>query len=170
MSEAFRPAAGFSLVELMIGITIVTLVGALGVPSFVSQVRDGRIRTIADELHDGLQMARQEAIQRNTTIRFDVLSSGWQVVLPGTTDGVLAGRTNTTKESSYTVTATASTLSFNGSGRASTSSFRVDVASASATCKASGGAIRCLRIVVQPGGAIKSCDPAAASNDPRKCP
>ena len=149
--------------------TIVALVTMFGIPSFVQQVRDGRIRTLADEFHDGLQIARQEAIQRNTSIRFDVLSTGWRIVLPGVSDTVLAGRTRMNNETSYTSTASSTVVTFNGSGRASTTNFRIDVTHATETCKASGGTTRCLRVSVQPGGAIKTCDPALTSGDPRSC-
>ena len=162
-------ARGFSMVELMVAVSIVGLVLGLGVPSLVQQVRDGRIRTLADEFHDGLQAARQEAIQRNTTIRFDVVAGGFRVVLPGASDTVLASRTALTTESRYAATASAATLAFNGSGRASTSSFRIDFSLSGSECKATGGANRCLRVTVQPGGAIRMCDPAAGTSDPRSC-
>jgi type IV fimbrial biogenesis protein FimT len=46
-----------------------------------------------------------------------------------------------------------------------------DVSSASGTCAAAGGDMRCLRVVVTAAGQIRMCDPAvpATSTDPRKC-
>jgi type IV fimbrial biogenesis protein FimT len=163
---------GVSLIEIMIGVAIIGLVIGLGIPSFTGTIRDSRVRAMADEYSDGLVLARQEAINRNRTIRFEPATTGWRIVLPGsggTADQTLATRTALTTESAFRATASLAAVSFTGSGRASTGAFTVDVTHATAACRAAGGDVRCLRVMVAPGGAIRSCDPAVAAPDPRSC-
>lgn len=80
-----------------------------------------------------------------------------------------------------TVAASSGTVRFNGFGRlapdagAPPGNVTFDVtAPAAGNCVEAGGDIRCLRIVVTPGGQVRMCDPAAAAqfgaNDPTACP
>lgn len=76
---------GFSLIELMIAITIVVLLILMALPSYSQWLTNTRIRNAAESIHNGLQFARNEAVQRNTNVRFELGASGadWTVcVLP----------------------------------------------------------------------------------------
>lgn len=164
---------GFSILENLIAVTIVALMVAMGIPSMTESIRNNRIRSMADEYSDGLRLAQQEAVTRNRTIRFEVSSAGWRVFVPGATtslDTNLNTRTVLSAESTYRATASATTLSFNGAGRATSGVFSVDFTHATVACQSAGGTARCLRLVVAPGGAIRTCDPVVASTDPRSCP
>ena len=167
-----RRSQGFGLIEVLIGLAIVGFTLALGIPSLNEINRNSRIRAMADEYSDGLQIARQHAIQRNRSIRFDLNADGWQVVLPGATAGAdttLQSRARQLNEANYSISANMTSVTFSGTGRASTGSFQADIAFSGGTCKAVGGETRCLRIVVRPGGAIRTCDPAAGTTDARSC-
>jgi len=74
---------GFSLIELMIAITIVVLLILMALPSYSQWLTNTRIRNAAESIHNGLQFARNEAVQRNTTVRFELGASGadWAVCL-----------------------------------------------------------------------------------------
>lgn len=61
---------GFTLVELMIGITILAILLGLAVPSFGTWFQNIQIRNAAESITNGLQRARAEAVARNTTVRF----------------------------------------------------------------------------------------------------
>ena len=68
------------------------------------------------------------------------------------------------------------TLSFTPLGRTTSATLPAgnvavfDITSPTGTCAASGGDMRCLRVVVSAAGQIRMCDPAATSStDPRKC-
>jgi type IV fimbrial biogenesis protein FimT len=71
----------------------------------------------------------------------------------------------------------ADTLTFNGmgwrvaNGDGSPSISQVDFSNPTGgTCKhVDDGAMRCLRVLVQPAGAVRMCDPAVAAGDPRAC-
>lgn len=75
-----RPLAGprmrgMTLIELMIGLTIVAVVLMLGMPSMAVWMKNSRIRTAADSLHNSMQAARAEAVRRNQVVRVQVVDS-----------------------------------------------------------------------------------------------
>lgn len=71
---------GFTLIELMIAITVLGVLLVLGLPSFVEMIQNTQIRTAAEGILDGLQIARSEAVRRNAYTQF-VLGpgTGWTV-------------------------------------------------------------------------------------------
>ncbi|SIR39824.1 Tfp pilus assembly protein FimT/FimU [Pseudacidovorax sp. RU35E] len=68
--HAGRRAAGFTLVELMITITLLAILLAVGVPSMADWVRNSRIRTAANNIQDGLRTAQAEALGRSRPMVF----------------------------------------------------------------------------------------------------
>jgi type IV fimbrial biogenesis protein FimT len=68
---------GFSLIELMIGLVLVTVLMGIGVPMFRSFILDQRLRATSSDLRVSLTMARSEAIKRNRTIELQPNASGW---------------------------------------------------------------------------------------------
>lgn len=66
---------GASLIELMVGITLMGLLISLGIPTFSDWLRNAQIRTAAESIQNGLQFARTEAVRRNTSVRFQLTSS-----------------------------------------------------------------------------------------------
>jgi len=70
---------GLTLLELMMGLTMMALLLALGVPSYTSWIRNTHNRTAAESVLNGLQMARNEAVRRNTLVRFTLTDSGGTV-------------------------------------------------------------------------------------------
>ena len=63
---------GVSLVELMVGIAVLAVLMVVGVPSFSTWLQNSQIKVSADSIQNGLQMARGEAIRRNTSVRFQL--------------------------------------------------------------------------------------------------
>jgi type IV fimbrial biogenesis protein FimT len=74
-----RRVAGFTILELMISITIGVIVAAIAVPSFSTLLANSRLTASANDLLASLQAARGEAIKRNGP-----------VVLCGVTDSTVA--------------------------------------------------------------------------------
>jgi len=66
---------GASLIELMVGITLLAILVSMGVPAFFDWLQNARIRTAAESIQTGLQHAKAEAVRRNTHARFQLVST-----------------------------------------------------------------------------------------------
>ena len=64
-----RRTAGFSLIELMVTLAVAAVLLALAVPSFTSVINSSRLTSTANELVSAMQLARSEALRRNTQVR-----------------------------------------------------------------------------------------------------
>jgi len=190
---------GVTLIELMIGLAIVALVLFVAVPSFGIFLQNSQIRNAAGSALDGLQLARNEAIRRNSPVRFQFVSDltasctlsttslAWVVsqadpagacdTAPSDTVApqIVQSRSATEGTSNARVTVTGnSTVVFTGLGRAQAGGIsQIDVTNTSGTCQYSdptNGTMRCMRILVSSGGQARMCDPqVTAATDPRKC-
>jgi type IV fimbrial biogenesis protein FimT len=56
-------SAGFTILELMVGITVLGVLFAIGIPSFNEMTRNNRAITQANELLTALSLARSEAMK-----------------------------------------------------------------------------------------------------------
>ena len=78
-APAFLPGAraqhGVSLIEVVIGMVIVGMLFALATPSFIGWIQNSKIRTAAEGMQSGLQLARAEAVRRNTTVQFALVNN-----------------------------------------------------------------------------------------------
>jgi type IV fimbrial biogenesis protein FimT len=70
-----RRQRGVSLVELMLGLAILAILLFMGVPAFTDTLQNYQIRTAAESTVNGLQMARNEALRRNMSVRFQLVNS-----------------------------------------------------------------------------------------------
>lgn len=59
---------GFSLVELMVALSLASVILAFGVPGFQSMVRDNRLAAESSRLVTALNLARSEAIKRGQQV------------------------------------------------------------------------------------------------------
>ena len=66
MSRAAQ--AGFTLLELLVGLTIAGVLAAMAIPSFTGMIHDQRIANESNRLVVGLNLARSEAAKRRRTI------------------------------------------------------------------------------------------------------
>lgn len=64
-----------TLIELMIGLTIVAMLLMLGMPSMAVWMQNSRIRAAADSLHNSMQAARAEGVRRNQVVRIQVVDT-----------------------------------------------------------------------------------------------
>ncbi len=164
---------GFTLIELMVAIAILAMLLVAGVPSFSSFIQNRKIRTAASAVQDGLNVAKSEAVRRNTNISFALDAAGGWVVGCTTvvgTDCPASIQARPSGEGSVGIATTAANLTFNGYGRASSlaagANATIDVSNPLGACEDAGGTMRCLRVVVTPGGQIRMCDPKATISNP----
>lgn len=74
-----RRQAGFNLIELMVGVSILAFLLAAGAPSFTRWLQDAQNRTAAESVLNGLQLARVESLRRNTLVRFNLTDASGKV-------------------------------------------------------------------------------------------
>ncbi|HYS50631.1 MAG TPA: GspH/FimT family pseudopilin, partial [Burkholderiales bacterium] len=65
---------GFTIVEVLISLVVLGVLLALGTPGFVEWLQNQQIRAAAEATLNGLQVARGEAVRRNTPVRFQLVS------------------------------------------------------------------------------------------------
>ncbi|MGC3963854.1 MAG: GspH/FimT family pseudopilin [Rhodocyclaceae bacterium] len=185
-----RVVAGFTLIELMVSIFIITLVLTMGIPYMGDWVRRASVRTAAESIQNGLRVAQQEAIRRNTPVEFALVQSvplasdaataslatktndwkGWMVRVRSDNsfvqgDNVAANAGDAELTSSDIKN---NILRFSGFGQVRNS----DDAVLSSTmvyrvASPKVSEVRC--VLVTPGASVRMCDPSVASSDPRGC-
>lgn len=79
--QAIMRQRGFTLVELMVTISVLALILFAVMPSIGTWLDNTRIRNAADSLQNGLQLARSEAVQRNQNVSFWLVSLNDPAVL-----------------------------------------------------------------------------------------
>lgn len=70
---------GFTLLELMITISIVVISTIVATPALTELIEKNKIRTAANSMNNGIQVARSEAIKRNSSVNFNLANSQWNV-------------------------------------------------------------------------------------------
>jgi type IV fimbrial biogenesis protein FimT len=163
---------GVTLIEAMVALTIMGVLLATGVPSFSQFLQNRKVRNAAEALHNGLSLAKAEAVRRNTNITFTLgAGSAWALTCPNCTGNDLPSMPASEISSDVAVASTDVTLNFTGLGRVSTladgTNATFNISNTKGTCDTTtGGSIRCLRLVVTPGGQIRSCDPRLTVTSP----
>jgi len=66
---------GFTLIELLIVLAVTALLLFVGLPGMITWIQNMQIRTSAEGLQAGLQLARAEALRRNTLVRFQLVDT-----------------------------------------------------------------------------------------------
>lgn len=171
-----RAQQGITLIEIAIALLLLALLSTLAVPAFQGWVQNSQIRNAADGIVNGLQLARAEALRRNTPVELQLgTDSGW-TILAAASGEQIQSRSSTEGSSGAGVTilpAAADRVTFNGMGwitgnnDGSASITQIDVKSK--TMDGEEG-IRALRVLVSSGGSMRMCDPAVVAGDPRACP
>lgn len=175
-----RRQGGFTLVELMVVVAVLAALMSVGAPSFMEWIQNSRIRSAAESLQNGLQIARAEAVRRNTNVEFVLqgTNGGWTVRLQqGATFVQGSTAEGGVKVIVASIPAGSTTFTYNGLGRLSSSGnaddteplerLNVDLPASIL----SGDKTRDLSILIGPDGLIRMCDPDpnVNANDPRRC-
>lgn len=146
---------------------IFSILLALAAPSFRNWMQSGQIRTAAEAIQNGLQLARAEAVRYNNQVQFTLgTGSNWTVgcVTPtATCPAAIQSRSGAEGSRNVTVAAGQATIAFNGLGRVvpvPAGDININITNPVGGTCAPAGSMRCLRIVTTVGGQIRMCDPA----------
>jgi len=202
MSVSGRTAliAGFTLIEMMVVITLMVVLMTLAMPSMSAWVSNAKVRTISNALQDGLRQSQAEALRRSRQVVFSLTnSSAPQTSLTAVANGsnwsintvpsMTAGETSAFVEAGVLAAvgsgvqiAGPAAICFNSIGRLVANS---STGVTGATCSLPTttpptqqyditltGADRPLRVLVALGGQVRMCDPAKtlSSTNPDGCP
>ena len=61
---------GLSLIELMVTITVLGVMLMLAIPGIGNWIQNSRVRTVSEEIQNGLRLAQSEAVNRNRQVAF----------------------------------------------------------------------------------------------------
>lgn len=174
-----RGRAGFTLIEVMIGLTVMAILMVMGLPSFTAWLQKGQIRTAAEAIQNGLSLARAEAVRRNTKVSFSMAGpdSSWTVAVVTEPVPPIQARTGAEGSSNAVVAVAAPSalpveIEFDGLGRANlAANLLIQVTNpVGGACGTDLTQMRCLNVQVTPGGTVRMCDPqVTAAGDTRKC-
>ena len=71
------PAAGFTAVELLVVIGVLSIFLAVAAPSLSGMVANQQVRAASFDLHATLNIARSEALTRNGAVTIDPVEGDW---------------------------------------------------------------------------------------------
>lgn len=74
---AHRIQLGFTLIELMVVVTVLAMLATSAGPSFSAFLASLKLKTVAYDLSSDLMLARNEALKRNTLVRVTPNGTGW---------------------------------------------------------------------------------------------
>lgn len=189
-----RKQGGMSLVELMIAIAVFGILVVLGAPSFSTWLQSSQVRTAAESIVNGLQMARAEAVRRNTPVRFSLTSASglvdWEICAsnnaPCPASDLIQQRSNTegsvnarvgvyedgdgNNASNYSTVVPAGNempthVLFNSLGRTVNDGSGDDTVRIDVTNARNANARRMV-ITISIGGQVRMCDPALTATNP----
>ena len=182
---------GATLLELMVTVTIVGIVGAIGIPQMGQWIRNSSVNSAAEILQNGLRQAEAEAIRRNLRVEFlltnEAPASSNIKTLSATLNGknwairaldglVPLADQNAAYVSAFLLKDVSYDISVEGPGSVlSSGSGRVldnkgvAISSHQVYRISRSSADKALCVFVTPGGGVKLCNPARASGEPFAC-
>lgn len=189
---------GFTMIEFAIALAIIGILLATGIPAMTDWVANSRIRSTADSIAGGLQLARAEAVRSNSRIAFRLNGSkgAWQVLREVVVSGELSNCTfavsgsnpsaivqsnvvnagnnsvsiNTYSDTSAATATDAIIFVFGANGWQGCTSLPQFAAINVDTSVLSAADSRDLRVVAPRGGSVRTCDPNVTDTDVRACP
>ena len=184
-----KRARGVTLIEMLIGLTVLGILLMLGMPSYTTWIQSTKIRAAAESLQAGLQLARAEAARRNTQVELVLTDTAWAAndpgaVVPSTTGRNWVVRVFQANPADYTgadfiqgkngaeggsagvtIAADQSSLRFSGTGRPTPAL----PATVIIQVRHPHAGSRPLDVTVSRGGVVRMCDPQLSAPNPQAC-
>lgn len=190
-----KRSAGFTVVEMMIAVAVLGILVALGMPSFATFIRNSQVRSSAENMQSGLNLARSEALRRNSRVSFWMVTdltagctlsgtgNSWVVSMANPTGKCQVASSETVapqliqsrsgNDSTGAVTLSAigggggasSCVTFNGFGQVEDTCTGGGTPITQVQFTAATAGTKSLQVRVTPGGAIRMCNPAMTNAD-----
>lgn len=134
-----RTARGFTLIEMLVTLTVLAILMGVGVPSFRNFIAGQRVKTVSYDLMTALMQARSEAVKRNASVTIAPVTandwtSGWTLKDSAATPNTLLTQNAV---DGVTITTSLATVVYQASGRpAAVGTFEV----------AASTGIRCVKV------------------------
>lgn len=174
---------GFSLIELMVTVTVLVLITLASMPMFTTWIANTRVRTAAEAMQNGARLAQAEAVRRNgnVTLRLsaDKSPSVTTLASPTGTSWVMLDGTNALLVRKGIEGADNVTMSPKNLDDTAADEFTGDIVfngfggnNLGGTLKfvyTAANADRPLAVILTPGGRVRMCDSQRAAGDPQSC-
>ena len=172
---------GFTLIELMVALAVLAIILSIALPNLRVMIANTQIRSVAESVRNGLQLARAEAVKRNESVRFTLnADKSWQLgclnVVVADLDGdgqadcpaVITQKGVAEGGGGSVTVAGAGQVIFTSLGTSAGIAGQLSLVDFTSTTIAVG--TRPLRITLGTGGNARMCDPSiVTAGDARAC-
>lgn len=164
--RGLRGLRGISLIEMAVVISILGIVVAAGAPAFSTWMANSQIRSTAESIQSGLQLARAEAVRRNTNVGFELRPTQdvlWRVCCTAAGQALQQQPLNQAANIAITPSS-AVTYTFNGIGRVvNWNSTWGNVVAFGVNRPSTDSGVRNMQVELGSAGTVRTCHPSAMS-------
>jgi type IV fimbrial biogenesis protein FimT len=82
LMQRSRRASGFTMIEMIVTMTVFAILVALGIPTMSTWIRNNKVRTVTDSLQTGLRLAQAESLRRSRQVVFALTNSTTPTAIP----------------------------------------------------------------------------------------
>jgi type IV fimbrial biogenesis protein FimT len=82
LMQRSRRASGFTMIEMVVTMSIFAILVALGVPAMTTWIRNNKVRTVSDSLQTGLRLAQAESLRLSRQVVFALTNSTTPTAIP----------------------------------------------------------------------------------------
>lgn len=164
---SLRSVSGFSLIELLIALSILSYMLVLSAPSFTTWINNLRLRNQAEGAMLGIMSAQSEAIRRNSNFvfEFENENNSWRVYQESNPGSIVSSSTGLNYLPPVSYLGASSTnkvrkITFSGLGVSRENADTVPILSGIVFAPPAGqDGVKTLRLSVPSGGSPYICDP-----------